>query len=110
MNDNIILPDYENKFLTGQQTQLSIILSNYSSEYTSQLTTHKTNPFKYLYCVFNNTRQFIKLYSVDVDIGPISVILKIYEDNIESIDSETTGRAAVWPTSNWTINKVSLIF
>ena len=51
----------------------------------------------------------LKLYFADVDIGPISVVLKIYEDSVESVDSESTGKAAVWPTSKWTINKVPLI-
>ena len=51
----------------------------------------------------------LKLYFADVDIGPISVVLKIYEDSVESVDSESTGKAAVWPTSKWTLNKVPLI-
>ena len=44
--------------------------------------------------------------SLDVEIGPISVLLKIYEDNFESIESQSTGKTTVWPTSNWTIDKV----
>ena len=46
--------------------------------------------------------------SLDVEIGPISVLLKIYEDNFESIESQSTGKTTVWPTSNWTIDKVIL--
>ena len=50
--------------------------------------------------------QFHDIYSLDVEIGPISVLLKIYEDNIESTETQSTGKTTVWPTSNWTIDKV----
>ena len=33
VNDNILLPDDETKFLTGQQTQIVIILSNFTGVY-----------------------------------------------------------------------------
>lgn len=35
VNDNILLPDDETKFLTGQQTQIVIILSNFTGVYIS---------------------------------------------------------------------------